>query len=102
MRTTMTGVLVLAVMVAILIHTNVQAAPMNRAVAMQTLEAKITARGVGGMRNDIKAKIMRSRNVDEAVRGALGMSPREIRKHGLLGPPGSQVRQLFTQLNLPH
>ncbi len=102
MRTTMTGVLVLAVLVTVSLHTDVQAASMNRAAAMQALEAKITARGVSGMRNEIKSKLVRSRNLDEAVRGALGMSPREIRKHGLLGPPGSQVRQLFTQLNLPH
>jgi hypothetical protein len=74
----------------------------RRAASRKVLEDRVIVRGRDAMRRDIEAAKHSSGDIDQATRTVLGMSARDIRKHGLLGVPGSQLRQLFGSLGLPH
>jgi len=76
--------------------------PAARAAAAQSLESVVSARGVDTLQKEIETAKITTGDIDQAVYSVLGMSARDIRKHGLLGEPGSQLRQLFGKLGLPH
>lgn len=64
------------------------------------LEAYLLQRGVDIVVGNIKASQHESGDIDKAVRATLGISIADIKSHGLLGGPNSEMRKLFNALGI--
>ena len=64
------------------------------------LESLILERGIDIIKGNIDSAKRESGDIDKAVRAVLGISIKDIREHGLLGGPNSEMRKLFNALGI--
>ena len=73
---------------------------VDSSVLLELLETLLIEKGIDIIENNVKAAERESGDLDKAIRAVLGVSVKDIREHGLLGGPNSEMRKLFKALGL--